>query len=555
MKQLHIASLYSYVIFTTVFLIIPTDLGCQTKKDSAIIYYNAIWYPKKTNAPIKSALKYFEMSYEDSLKNGDTESALNCLRTLTEGYLKAGEIFRNEEAAVRGLKLLENKKSDSLTKAQKAIFSIQLGRIYRQIRDYDNAINYYNISLELAEGKGDSISALNNLANVYKDQGNNEQAAKSFQLAYNKASQIKDFRDTWRILDNLGFVQSKLGVGGALEKMKKALEMKLEVNDIESISYSYKHLALYYIDKGEKQKALTNLKNAYETAFNTSEKAKILSIKMLLHPDREVREAQMLNDSIKKAEQDRDNKYASQKYNYEKLEKEKAEEKNKMYLAATAGSVALLSTVFVFFYYKQRQKIVRAEERHLVENTLTKKVHDEVGNDIFYLMTQIQTNPESFLERNGLKILDGLNAIYGKARDISKDYTSVNTGPEFKEELLALLNSYSNSVTKIVTNKVASDFWETVAAIKKEQVFRILQELLTNMKKHSEATLVAVTFIKTKRSILMKYADNGKGVSLQTFTSRNGLRNVESRIESIGGTLTFDSSPNKGFKVNVEFSA
>ncbi len=71
---------------------------------------------------------------------------------------------------------------------------------------------------------------------------------------------------------------------------------------------------------------------------------------------------------------------------------------------------------------------------------------------------------------------------------------------------------------------------------------------MVNMKKHSKASLVALSFSETKNKINISYTDNGLGTNLKKST---GLLNVENRISSIKGTIIFESEINKGFKVKI----
>ncbi|MDO9136671.1 MAG: ATP-binding protein, partial [Lutibacter sp.] len=83
--------------------------------------------------------------------------------------------------------------------------------------------------------------------------------------------------------------------------------------------------------------------------------------------------------------------------------------------------------------------------------------------------------------------------------------------------------------------------------------YRILQELMVNMRKHSEASLVAITFQNIKNQFTINYSDNGIGLNLAALTFKNGLANVETRIKSINGTVTFDTALNNGFKAFISF--
>jgi signal transduction histidine kinase len=87
-----------------------------------------------------------------------------------------------------------------------------------------------------------------------------------------------------------------------------------------------------------------------------------------------------------------------------------------------------------------------------------------------------------------------------------------------------------------------------VPEIKKITLYRVLQELMTNMKKHSNATLVALTFNHAKKKITVEYSDNGVGCTIKKHV---GLQNAENRIKTIKGTIIFDSQTNQGFKTKI----
>jgi len=110
------------------------------------------------------------------------------------------------------------------------------------------------------------------------------------------------------------------------------------------------------------------------------------------------------------------------------------------------------------------------------------------------------------------------------------------------------LLSYQNSDTTIITKNISKIDWDTVSEIKKTTLYRVLQELMTNMKKHSEATLVALVFSNTNKKIKIDYTDNGKGCDLK---KQNGLLNTENRIETIKGTINFESQKDNGFKATI----
>ncbi|MEP3969203.1 MAG: ATP-binding protein, partial [Nonlabens sp.] len=82
----------------------------------------------------------------------------------------------------------------------------------------------------------------------------------------------------------------------------------------------------------------------------------------------------------------------------------------------------------------------------------------------------------------------------------------------------------------------------------KSTVYRVLQELLTNTNKHSQASIIVINFSHSGKSIVINYKDNGVGTEL---IKGNGLQNTVNRIHSINGSITFESEKEKGFKAII----
>lgn len=550
----------SFLFFCVIsILTFSFQLQEQTQVDSTSIYYNRIHHPKSTDiVSLDDAILFFKKKHKKSLKNDSIIGAIHDLRTVTAGYMLQGRYVSAENNTVEALEIIDNQPINPDLKIEKSRISIELGRMYWSLKNYKQAAKYYNNALESAETTEDSISCHNNIGLVYLDWKKFKEAEAHLNTAYKKTIVIKDKKKQWNILSNIGFVEWKLGKSTGFKKMTTAHEMmlqkKLNLRDLFANTYN---LTTYYIDHNDNQKARSLISLASKIADSIKNplfKHKILGLNAQIYDDPNIREYQRLNDSISFAEKQIEHKYASQKYNYEKAEKEKIKANYKTNLWRIVGIVIVLISIFLFFYYKQRNRIEKAHERHRTEQTLSKKVHDEVGNDLFYLMTQIQSSPHEFLEQNGLKLLDGLNDIYGKARDISKHYTAVHTGPNYNDELLSLLNSFGSDHIKLIINKTEAHFWEAIDANKKEALYRVLQELLTNMKKHSDANFVAITFSKDSQNVHVKYVDNGIGVDLNSLTHKNGLHNVESRMAALKGSITFESAPNQGFKAFIKLS-
>jgi two-component system NarL family sensor kinase len=88
------------------------------------------------------------------------------------------------------------------------------------------------------------------------------------------------------------------------------------------------------------------------------------------------------------------------------------------------------------------------------------------------------------------------------------------------------------------------DMQRPVAEGSSLHLYRIIQELLTNTLKHSNATIARIELTQIDEDITLIYEDNGQGFDLEIVKKGMGLQNIQTRAGQVGGKLTLDSSPN-----------
>jgi len=79
-----------------------------------------------------------------------------------------------------------------------------------------------------------------------------------------------------------------------------------------------------------------------------------------------------------------------------------------------------------------------------------------------------------------------------------------------------------------------------------QAIFRIIQEALSNVARHSHATRVEVTLAYANQVIEAMVADNGCGMDPQKQPNGIGLRSIQERAESLGGSVQLESAPGCG---------
>lgn len=523
----------------------------QVLNDSASFFYEKATNPKNEGDLI-SAYKYYLKHKEQSLKHRDISSIVSDLRLISNIQKDLGFLYDSELSAVEALKFLDTQLASSKNNEAKLGLYNQIGMIYRDFYNYDKALEFYNKALKLSMHSIDSIKIHNNIANVYRDKGQFELGVKELEKVFKKHFAQNDFKQLARVLDNLGFMQSKIQIPDALPNMLKAMSIRQERQDFVGLYSSYRHLSEYHKLLENKGEAIKYANLAYITAQKINSISFIedaLGLLVELDDDPNVVRFKRVKDSILKQKQQQENKYAQLQYDYtsykqKALESEIQTEKEKSIksLYKTIGIGLLLLGISIFFIFRYKHKEEKIQQVFVTESRISKKVHDEVANNVFQVMTKLQG------ANSNEEVLDDLEDIYSRARDISKELSILDFDEKFEDFIKDLMLSFNNGTTNVITNGISKIDWNSISKIKKQTIYKVLQELFINAKKHSKATVVLVSFDFERGKIMIGFSDNGVGCELKKGI---GIQNVENRIKAINGTIIFEAEANKGFKVKM----
>ncbi|WP_160111922.1 hypothetical protein [Aquimarina sp. AU58] len=520
-------------------------------------------YHKKNNQ-LAEAFRYHNENFKISRIIKDTIRIGRSLLNMANIQTSLGDYSGCKTTAVDGVTYLEN--TDDLKTLAGLYHIISVANLEQ--KNYKEALKYNTQALVLGK---DSISAktirINNMlmfkntkANILADQGKYDQAITILEKLVTDPIVREDQREYARVLSNLGFIQwlQNRNNSNSEKLLLTALEVREKILDIQGLTASNMYLTKYYLNK-DKEKALQYAEAAYHNAKQRRSLTSILKalgfiFKLKEKTNEEAKEYDRIHKKIQEVNQSNREIYAVTRYENDKLTNE-----NLILKAETARKerqqvIYLFSTLFVFligglvFYlYRQRLRREKIREVYNAEARISKKLHDELANDVYQVMIQMQN------DQNDPEVLDKLEEIYHTTRDISREHNSFRTGEEYATELNGMLSSYSTNGTKIIIKDIDEINWQAINPEKKIIVHRTLQELMVNMKKHSHAELVAITFKKTPKGVVITYADTGVGVAAEEIIYSNGLQNTENRIKTIGGSFIFDSAKGKGFKAKINF--
>lgn len=350
-----------------------------------------------------------------------------------------------------------------------------------------------------------------------------------------------------------------------LDDLITSLDIRLKNNDLKGLNSSYNHLAEYYLSK-DTSLAKEYAKKALEAARQNDSKIselnaleKLLRISEPMESKKYIQIYLHLNDSLRVAELKAKNFFAKIKLDEERKQQEidqlQAESvkqqleserlKNQTIILSLGGMLILVSGGFGFYYLRQRHKREKILEAHRTETRISKKIHDELANDVYNVMSGIQDIASN-------DTMDKLENIYKRTRNISRENSSIPMGVNYLPHLISTLSSSISENTRLILRGEETISWSNISPEKKIILYRVLQEIMINMNKHSQASLVAIIFSEEKNLLKIQYSDNGVGFTRENLKSGNGIQNMENRIFSIKGRLNFELEQDKGLKIFIQ---
>jgi len=532
------------------------------KKEARFLQEKAMANFQKSN--FNSSFYYFNKSKIAFETSKDSANIVFNLIQMANIQQINGDYYGSKETLTEALPYT-NKNND-----YGAAINNLFGIADKELSIYDDAVYYYKQAIN--EVKDDVLkqSPLNNIAVVYIKQKKYDKAIEILELILKSGNlnDLKFIKNKARVIDNLGFAYFKNGnPDKGLKLMNESLQLRNQSKDFYGSIESYLHLADFYA-KTNVKKSNQNAQNAYQiaTKFNSiDERLKALSLLISNGSGTQYAKKYIsLNDSIIKIRNNFKNKFAKIKYDSKKEKDEnqklKLERVENLLALQTAKyqkivgiiSVSFLSIFIVILirYFRHKSRIEKIKTAYDTETRIAKNIHDELANNVFNAITFTQTQP---LEEENIKetLVQNLDHIYTRVRGISRENSDIDTKDNFAFNLKEMLSTYNSGSTKVIINNIEKVIWSEIDEIKKVTIYRVLQELMVNMKKHSQAPYVFIKIESNQKSIFIDYKDNGKGCEKNKII-KNGLQNMENRILAIKGTITFDTEPDKGFGVNIK---
>ena len=446
------------------------------------------------------------------------------------------------------------------------------------------------------------LITLPNLATQYFKKGDTLKAVGYYNTAEAVAKSVNDKRSLSIIYNNLGNIYLENDIGKSEAYLEDALRLKTELNLTSGIEITKSNLGYIYLKKENYNKAIAFLEaskpfvkgkplgtlysnlsksykglNDYPKALEYSEKAK------------------QLNDSLLSTENQNTILDIQTKYETEKKEKAilqlqtdnleanyKRKQNRNLLFATLAALLVAVFGLYMLLKNAKRKRIIMEQNLTIQEqsfNQLLKSqelegidaildaqeqertkmaadLHDNLGSKVATLKLYLESYDEKEAFSNFYTKLKSLmNDTYTEIRNISKNK---NFGAQISKGLIPSTKSIAKQITdtkKIDIKVINVDVKNRIENTLEIQIFRIIQELLTNIIKHSNATEAVVQFSEDEQTLNIIVEDNGKGFDIKKQRSGMGLINIEKRAEKINAELVIDSSEGNGTTVilNIPF--
>lgn len=200
----------------------------------------------------------------------------------------------------------------------------------------------------------------------------------------------------------------------------------------------------------------------------------------------------------------------------------------------------------------QHQKNILAQNIEVQESErerIATLLHDDVGNKLNVLSVWLN-NPDTWNnERSKEVITRQIPDLIEATRSISHTLYPVNL------ERFGLLLTIEELIEN-VDSSLEIELFTTGEYMLRDitfevQLYRIIQEFLSNVIKHSEADKMFIRLRESKNALSLILEDNGKGFDVESLSKGMGLRNIELRIKSLSGICKWKSEINQGCRLII----
>jgi PAS domain S-box-containing protein len=221
-----------------------------------------------------------------------------------------------------------------------------------------------------------------------------------------------------------------------------------------------------------------------------------------------------------------------------------------------AGIIGVSADITELKKAEEAMREIREAER----DRIARDLHDEVLQDLTYALQLVQlsgTNSGARAGNEGAGLRDAEAALGRSVRGLRTAVHDLGAEPAgggaFARSVEALveLNRQMNPGCK-VEMEVGEGFPEELPGRTGKELLRVVQEALTNARRHSGAGQVRIVLQARRDGLRIEVSDDGRGFDPEVVAAGMGTRGMRERVRALGGELAVASVPCAGTRVAAE---
>jgi signal transduction histidine kinase len=467
-----------------------------------------------------------------------------------------------------------------------------IGAVYLTSGNIEKSTDYYKLLLEAAKEDDDLYGvsrAAYELGMIYRRQGEWEKALEyayqSLEIA--RSMQYKEIETVAnQNLAHIYFLKEPKDLEKAMNYAEESIRLAHELGNLRIVSASFNTLANVYLRQKRYQEAENAALKGWEidSTYHAIGHSLLFNLAVSnLHLNRKDKTEAYLykyvdywNQYINKTTQESIVEIQI-KYETEKKEMQIAalEEERKLYaIIGIAGAVILilLAGLLLFLYRLNVQKSRMAEqqikqfeqEKQLVatqallagetseRSRLARDLHDGLGGLLSVIKLNLKSIKNDAIPDTGQydKALEMIDQSISELRRVAHHMMPESL---IRYGLKTSLEDFCRVIPGAHFQYVGED--KRLDNRLEVVIYRCAYELINNVIKHANATIINVQLIADEGLISLSVSDNGRGFDTENIAAGSGLENIRTRISAYNGKLNIYSSPGNGTEVNIEIES
>jgi two-component system NarL family sensor kinase len=571
--------------------VISSSQPYQEKIKAYISFIENTW---QKNAD--TAIDFANKALEQARTNGDSISVAELKRDIGIVHYFAGRYDKAAENYYESVSILEKIPGNNKDAKKKlALVYNEIAKLYRKTRDLDRSLQNYNKAMTIFQQLNDSSGVsmiLNESGVVFEYKEDYEEAIRRYEGSLKIAQALKDSVGIGYALNFIAGVQTTQQKFGEAEKnLLKALEIRKNLKDSFSIALTYTDLGATLNAKGDYAKAADYLNASNRIAErmpypelisnNYNELGSIAQKQGNYQKALEYFQKRIaIRDSLFSLEKTKQIEELNTKYQTVKNEQIIEQQHNRIvrqnFLFLGLAGLALMIGLLSWSQYKRyklrketqlkteimkqqelaTKAVIEAEEEE--RQRIARDLHDGVGQ----MMSAAKMNLSAFeseIKFNSEDQKRSFEKIIHLVDDSCKEvrHVSHNMMPNvlLKNNLASAIHDFIDKIDKkaLDIHLYTEGLDKRLDSNTETVLYRVIQECVNNVIKHSAATTLDISIVCDKDGINATIEDNGKGFDTTDKEKFEGigLKNILTRVEYLKGTVEFDSTPGRGTVVSL----